>query len=249
MWYEVLDESLVVCGDAFSGEVCELVDTAFGDGECGAAFPLVICDPPYGDIVKETWDVADYMKWFAHCVEVAATNATIAMWGGVGKHGNRPFVEFAATMERSNPNWTIKNWITWSKRRAYGVADNYLFTREECLIITSGKPTFNIPLLDQKRGYAGYNKDYPAKSEYLRRTNVWTDVTELFKGKIHPCQKPDALYEILIRTHTNEGDAVYDPCAGSLTTLRAAQKLGRNACVVELSEVYVKEALAKGTGT
>jgi hypothetical protein len=48
---------------------------------------------------------------------------------------------------------------------------------------------FNVPLLDKKRGYTGYNKKYPAKSEFFMRSNVWTDVTEIVQEKLHPTQK------------------------------------------------------------
>lgn len=244
--YRLRGGSLVVCGDAFAESTKELVDAQFGVGKKNhiSAFPLIICDPPYGNIVKvKEWDdLAEYRKWFAHCAEVAAANATICMWGGIGKPGARHFVKFAAEVEERNPSWQIKNWVTWGKRRAYGVSDNYLFTREECLILTRGKPTFNVPLLEELRGYAGYNPDYPAKSEYKRRTNVWSDITELFKGKIHPTQKPDKLYEVLVATHSTKGDAVYDPCAGSGVTARACETLGRRYCVVEKHRPYLDAA-------
>lgn len=204
-------------------------------------FQLIICDPPYGGIVKsKDWDdVAAYAAWYKHCQAVAADNATIVMWGGVGKPGHRPFLEWAAKAEGAG--WAGE-FITWAKKRAYGVRDKYLFTREEAFILRRGKPVFNIPLLEVKRGYAGYNKDYPAKSEYLRRTNVWTDINELFKGKIHPCQKPDRLYEVLVATHSNPGDWVYDPCAGSCVTARACRNLGRNFYLVEKNLAYIHAA-------
>jgi len=221
----------VICDDVFA--TAELA---------GLTFPLVICDPPYGNIIPEKWDRADYPKWFDLCARHACQTATIAMWGGVGKVRNRPFLHFAATVETHRPEWQIKNWITWAKKRAYGVQDNYLFTREECLILTRGEPTFNIPLLETKRGYPGYDPAYPAKSEFYRRTNVWTDITEIMRGKIHPTQKPDSLYEILVATHTNAGDCILDPCAGSGTTGRAAERLGRDSVLVEISREYIAAA-------
>ena len=252
--YRKYKAGLVVIGDAFDQRTREIVDAEFGVDQKKyiPRFPLTICDPPYGDIVKEDWDETeggdvDYDKWLAYISETAADSAIVAMWGGIGKPENRPFLEFAADVEsriiEGSPCWTIDNWITWSKKRAYGVKKNYLFTREECLILRRGEPTFNIPLLDEKRGYAGYNAKYPAKSEFLRRTNVWTDITEIFQGKIHPTQKPDKLYEVLIETHTNPGDIVYDPCAGSLTTLRACLKTGRRFCCIERKKGYVDRAI------
>lgn len=222
------DYGLAICANSQSVECVREVQRY-------TPFKLTICDPPYGEIVEgEEWeDTADYSEWFKHCASLSAQDATICMWGGTGKRNNRPFIEFAATVEKQNPAWQIKNWITWGKKRAYGVQDNYLYTREECLILTRGNPTFNIPLLDRKRGYEGYNKEYPAKSEYLRRTNVWTDIPELFKGKIHRCQKPDELYQVLIRTHSNQGDYVYSPCDGSCVTMRAAIQTLRKYVIVE----------------
>ena len=203
---------------------------------------LVICDPPYGGIVKQTWDIAHYQKWFSACEGWCLPDATIAIWGGIGKPLDRPFIEFFASVERDNPGWKILTLITWGKKRAYGKANNYLFTREECLILQRGKPVFNIPLLDKERGYAGFDPKYPAKSPFLRRTNVWSDINELFRGKTHPTEKPLKLYEVLIVTHSNPGDLVVDLCAGSGVTHRAAVALGRRSIIVEKNMTYLVDA-------
>jgi DNA modification methylase len=204
-------------------------------------FKLIICDAPYGGITKEKWDVAHYFKWWHHCVRVAAPDATIVMFGGVGKKGHRPFLEFVSQVEIESPSWEGE-FVTWKKRRGFGKQRNYLFTREELFILKRGEPPFHIPLLDEKRGYPGFNKKYPAKSEFLRRSNVWSDITEIFRGKIHPTQKPDKLYEVIVETHSDPGDVVYDPCAGSGTTARAALKTGRRYCIVEKKRNYLKLA-------
>ena len=228
-----------ICADAFSQECDEYIAANF------PRFRLTICDPPYGGIVDdEDWsDVDKYRDWMELCHRHSNEDgATIAMWGGTGKPGNRPFIEFAFKVEGWFPEWTILNWITWGKKRAYVVQDNYLYTREECLILTRGSPTFHIPLLDTKRGYAGYNEDYPAKSEYLRRTNVWTDINELFRDKIHQCQKPDKLYEVLINAHSDQGNTIFDPCAGSCTTARAAVNTLRKYVVIEQNLSAIQKA-------
>ena len=46
----------------------------------------------------------------------------------------------------------------------------------------------------------------------------------------------------LIEIFTDEGDVVIDPCAGSGSTLRAAQELGRNSYGFEVSTKYYREA-------
>lgn len=63
--------------------------------------------------------------------------------------------------------------------------------------------------------------------------------------KIHPNQKPIKVLQQLIKTFTDTGDTVIDPCAGSGTTLRAAYELGRNAYGFEVAKVFYKQAVEK----
>lgn len=60
--------------------------------------------------------------------------------------------------------------------------------------------------------------------------------------KIHPAQKPVKLLKKLIEIFTDEGDVVIDPCAGSGTTGRACQELGRNFYGFEISKDFHKRA-------
>lgn len=60
------------------------------------------------------------------------------------------------------------------------------------------------------------------------------------KLNLHPTQKPLALCEYLIKTYSNEGNIILDNCAGSGTTLLAAQNLNRNFIGIELEEKYVE---------
>ena len=60
--------------------------------------------------------------------------------------------------------------------------------------------------------------------------------------KIHPTQKPIKLLERLIEIFTDEGDVVIDPCAGSGTTLIAAENLGRRAYGFEIKKNFFKDA-------
>jgi DNA modification methylase len=201
-------------------------------------FKLIIADPPYGGILKQSWDkqTADgYIALAEECYIRLVNGGSVYIWGGIGKPQQpRVFFEFLSRVEKET-GLVLQNVITWKKKRAYGKQDDYLFTREECAWLTRGvKPsTFHVPYLDQERGYAGYNKKYPAKSKYLRRTNVWTDITEMFRGKWHEAQKPSRLAEVMIETHTEPGDTVFDPFAGSGSTALAARKLERRWFLVE----------------
>ena len=61
-------------------------------------------------------------------------------------------------------------------------------------------------------------------------------------GKVHPTQKPVALFEYLIKTYTNEGDLVLDNCMGSGTTGVACKNLNRNFIGMELDQDYFEIA-------
>lgn len=236
---KVFPDGVVICGDVDDDTTWAAIRSV------GVQFPLVIADPPYGNILPVAWDKAQMadtafaqwmIEWTLRIASVSLPDSALYVWGGIGRPRFRPFYKYLASVE----TWTsyqLANHITWSKKRAYGVQHNYLFTREELAYLTLGdikKPRcFHVPLLEEKRGYAGYNSDYPAKSEHYRRTNVWTDVTEILRGKIHEAQKPTRVMEIPIEVHTDPGDWVLDPFAGAGTTATAARKLGRKFVVVD----------------
>ena len=56
--------------------------------------------------------------------------------------------------------------------------------------------------------------------------------------KIHPTQKPVKLLEQLIEIFTDEGDVVIDPCAGSGSTLIAAENLNRKSHGFEIKKDF-----------
>lgn len=60
--------------------------------------------------------------------------------------------------------------------------------------------------------------------------------------KIHPTQKPVKLLEKLIKTFTDEGDVVIDPCCGSGSTLRACLNLNRSCYGFEIKKDFYNRA-------
>ena len=58
------------------------------------------------------------------------------------------------------------------------------------------------------------------------------------KTALHKTQKPLALLEYLIKTYTNEGDLVLDPCFGSNTTGLACINLNRNYIGIEKDTTF-----------
>jgi DNA modification methylase len=61
----------------------------------------------------------------------------------------------------------------------------------------------------------------------------------------HPAVFPVALPEFLMRAYSNEGDIVYEPFAGSGTSLIAGERTGRKVRAIELAPEYVDVALRR----
>ncbi len=233
---EYYKDGMVLLGEFGSSEVSEFL---------GEYEPCELCvmDPPYVKVLKAKWDdvevnkfaifMIEQLKWLSAYMD---ENSAAYMFGGIGTYQSRFLFHLLSELETLTP-WHIADAITWGKKRAYGKRYAYQFAREELVYLTSGEPKdvrcFNIPYLDKLRGYAGFNKKYPAKSKYLRRTNVWTDIPEMFRGKLHDAQKPVQLIKVPILTSSRPGETVFDPFAGSGTTALAARETGRRFILVE----------------
>jgi DNA modification methylase len=98
---------------------------------------------------------------------------------------------------------------------------------------TKRMSNFVEEILVLRRGVYNHNLHW---SNYI---GVFQDLIE---GElIHPYQKPLSLMERLVRVYTNPGDVIFDPFAGSGTTLIAARNCGREAVGCENDhETYLK---------
>ena len=82
-----------------------------------------------------------------------------------------------------------------------------------------------------------------------KQSTVW-DVENLLRasrdGKTgHGTEKPVEVMARPIRNHGAPGDVVYDPFAGSGTTLIAAEQLGRRCVAIEIDPAYCDVIVAR----
>lgn len=65
------------------------------------------------------------------------------------------------------------------------------------------------------------------------------------RSKDHPTEKPLSLMENIILSYTKENDLIYDPCAGSSSTLKAAALNSRFFIGNEIVEKYYENGIIK----
>lgn len=122
-------------------------------------------------------------------------------------------------------------------------ATNYQWLRE----------LFNRELRDQylRREYEDLRREY----EDLRRpfcvtadvpyTDVWTFPTVSTRGSKHPCEKPLAMMEHIIRASSRPGAVVLDSFMGSGVVGEAAVRLGRDFIGIEADPEWLSRARAR----
>ena len=96
----------------------------------------------------------------------------------------------------------------------------------------------------QKGTIYGDLKEYTSQKDERRRypgsvfVHSYQENELHYSKRLHPTQKPVALFEYLIRTYTNKGDTVLDNCAGSFTTAIACINTNRKYICIEKDEKY-----------
>lgn len=160
---------------------------------------------------------------------------------------------FTTALIASNPK-DFRYCLVWDKKGTTGFQTAKtmpLRRHEDIVVFYSAKPTYNPEkeVRGKPRKKGGSKVDNGCYGE-LRSTESFnneyypTSIVEISnaskRGKSHPTQKPVELMRYLIRTYTNPGETVLDPCCGSGTTGVAAQLEGRNCVLIEREEEYLE---------
>ncbi|MGF7175273.1 site-specific DNA-methyltransferase [Azospirillum doebereinerae] len=125
----------------------------------------------------------------------------------------------------------LKNLCVWNKDNG-GMGSFYRSKHELVFVFKNGTaPHINNFELGQNGRYRTNVWDYPGANSLKAER-----MEEL---RMHPTVKPVALVADAIRDCSHRGGLVLDPFAGSGTTLMAAERTGREACVLELDPRYV----------
>lgn len=207
----------------------------------------IICDLPYGT-TQCKWDtIIPFDKLWEHYNRIIKDNGAILLFGAE---------PFSSTLRLSNLKLFKYDWI-WNKTHPKGhlnAKKQPMRAHEIISVFYKKQCTYNP---QKTQGHARkiaktyYVKENTGNSVYGKEVrNTEYDSTERYplsvqvfsnadlSNVMHPTQKPVTLLEYLVRTYTNEGDAVLDNTMGSGTTGVACKNLNRNFIGIELDEKY-----------
>lgn len=195
----------------------------------------VITDFPYGTLNKRNeWDkVIDYEKFWKEFHRIGKSTTPLITTAQM------PFTAYLISTNYKDFKYTLvwekskaTGWLNAKKQPLRAHEDIVVFYDKQCTYnpqMTKGEPYDKGCLVRDTMAYGKQHKAIHVVNEdglrYPRSVQYF--VTAESEGKLHPTQKPIALYEWLIKTYTNESDLVLDPCFGSGTTAIACINTGR----------------------
>lgn len=223
---------------------------------------LIIADPPYFQVVTETWDnqwqtEQDYLNWcklwIAECERILKTEGNIVIWGQLGEK-HITYARMLVMLEDEFDKLKRKNIITVKRTKGQGTSTNFMSNREEFIWLTKVKKgyTFNKQYTTELKKSYGY-KANQTKPPYKVAGNVWTDIVwddivfPWFGSKTEPyvntAQKPLLACSRIINGLSNENDIVYIPFAGSGSEIESCIINNRNWVATELNGQYIDEII------
>jgi site-specific DNA-methyltransferase (adenine-specific) len=218
---------------------------------------MILCDLPYGTTACK-WDtIIPFEPLWEQYKCIIKDNGAIVLTA------SQPFTSILVT---SNLEMFKYEWI-WEKTMPNNFCQAQyqpMKYHENILVFAKRKTKFN-PIMEErseigkdrlknsgkvldgsnntsqfmnfKRGQGVY-REYDKEKVYPKSVQKINSVPNCNGTKLHPTQKPVALFEYLIKTYTNEGDLVLDNCAGSGTTAIACLNTNRKYILMEKEPKY-----------
>lgn len=220
-------------------------------------FDLTFLDPPFNqgkdyEGHDDNMDVNEYWKWM--------TEICSHIFHNTSKAGCIYFMQREKNTQQvldalKATGWQFQNLIIW-KKKSSAVPQNNRYGKQYQVIAFATKG--NLPRVFNK---LRINPPLLVTEKYPREngmyvTDVWDDIRELTSGyfagdeplrvedgsRLHKQQAPVQLLTRIILSSSKIGDLIFDPFAGTATTLVVAKQLLRNSIGVELNPINVENA-------
>jgi len=197
--------------------------------------PLVmVTDPPYGVEMDHVWRYKGGLHQKASPRSGSIEGDTRADWSEVYPHFN-PQILYAwhGSMETAEVynglvevGYPPRQAVIWSKTTFTVSRSHYHWAHEMCwYAIRKGE---NANWLGDRKQRTVWEFPSPTHSSQKAKGD----------DTVHPTQKPLEVYKIPMMNHTQQGDTICDPFAGSGTVFVAAEQMGRQAFGMELDPKF-----------
>lgn len=208
----------LMCGDSTSVEALQALT--------GGGVDMWLTDPPYNVAYQgKTKDALTIQNdamgdgQFRQFLRDAYTAADAVMKPGAVFyiwHADLGGYNFRGAAQ--DAGWVVRQCLIWKKQAMVMGRQDYHWKHEPCLY-----------------GWKGGAGHLWAAD---RKQTTVLEFDRPSRNAEHPTMKPVALFEYQMLNNTKGGDRVLDSFGGSGTTMIAAEKNGRVACVMELDPVY-----------
>lgn len=216
---------------------------------------LTFFDPPFnqGRFYRHFDDKQEQNAYWDWITEIlAALREKTTPGGAVYFMQREKNTEFVLTALRQ-AGWAFQNLIIWKKMAsAVPCANKFGKHYQIIALATNGEKSRVFNKLRINPPQMPHHKQKRKNGVYV--TDVWDDIRELTSGyfagaepvrthegeRFHKQQAPLALLLRIILSSSKIGDVVFDPCAGTGTTMVVAKQLRRKSIGVEIDPQNVK---------
>ena len=213
---------------------------------------LILCDLPYGTTACSWDEIIDLEKMWKEMLRICKEDCAMVFTA------SQPFT---SKLVMSNIKMFKHEWI-WEKQKA----SNFMSFKyqpakyhENIIVFCKGTPkynpqkwiieedkrdkrkTINNPITNKDGIHGGIIRLRNA-DDGTRYPKSIIKVDKSINNNVHPTQKPEVLFEYLIKTYSNEKDLVMDCVVGSGTTALACKNTNRNFICNDNNSDYVKIA-------
>lgn len=184
---------------------------------------LIVTDPPYGDNVAYGWNnktIKNNDNPLINCLALVEMYRVLKLNSSLYLFTNWKHYPFLTGFLSRYTKFKIRHLLVWKKHN-FGLGWVFRHQYELILVLEKGKPKYNLTNFSdvQTASHINHNK------------------------LNHPHEKPLDLLKKMILHSSKEGDVVLDPFAGSGSTCKACEGLGRKWIGIELDERWINSGL------
>lgn len=234
--------------------LCDLIE-----GDCieflkntNYTLDLSFLDPPFNQgkeyrVHNDKLDEKEYWDWMREVCRLVYERTSKG--GAIYFMQREKNAEYVLEVLRSS-GWTFQNMVIWKKKTSAVPSDSRFGKHYQIIVYCTkekkervfNKLRIDPPLLVTEKH---------ERPNGVFVTDVWDDIRELTSGyfagdeplrnedggRFHKQQSPVQLLARIVLSSTKIGDTVFDPFAGTGTTLVVAKQLQRNSIGVEIDPV------------